>query len=201
MDSPSGPPTSSSLLGRLRADPSDQAAWQEFVTRYGRLIYEWARRWKLQEADVDDVTQIVLVRLTQRLRTFVYDQRGSFRGWLRTLTRNALVDFVQARARPDRGSGDSDVQFLLNNAEAGEELAARLEQQFDQELLEEAMARVRLRVTPPTWEAFRQTALEGRSGAETAERLAMQVTAVFKARSRVQKMIQDEVRKLEGSDP
>ncbi|QJX00848.1 RNA polymerase sigma factor [Frigoriglobus tundricola] len=198
MDDSIGPVTSSSLLGKLRADPSDEAAWQEFVTRYGRLIYDWARRWKLQEADVDDVAQIVLVRLTQRLRTFVYDQSGSFRGWLRTLTRNALSDFVRSRERPDRGSGDSGVQFLLDSAEAQEELASRLEEQFDKELLEEAMGRVRLRVTPPSWDAFRLTALEGRSGAEAAGHLNMPVTAIFKARSRVQKMIQEELRKLEG---
>jgi RNA polymerase sigma-70 factor (ECF subfamily) len=154
----------------------------------------------LQEADVDDVAQTVLVRLTQKLRTFVYERNGSFRGWLRTLTRNALSDFVTARQRPDRGSGDSQVLFLLNAAAAGDELVTRLEQQFDQELLEEAMVRVRLRVTPPSWQAFQLTALDGRSGAEAAGQLNMPVTAVFKARSRVQKMIQDEVRKLEGGE-
>jgi RNA polymerase sigma-70 factor (ECF subfamily) len=200
MDNPAGPSTSPTLLGKLRTNPSDEAAWQEFITRYGRLIYDWARRWKLQEADADDVTQTVMVRLTQKLRTFVYDRDGSFRGWLRTLTRNALSDFVSARQRPDRGSGDSDVLYLLNSAEAGEELAARLERQFDTELLDEAMVRVRLRVTPQSWDAFRLTALDGRSGVEAAGELDMQVSAVFKARSRIQKLIQDELRKLEGCD-
>ena len=43
--------TSASLLERLRLAPADQAAWAEFVDRYGRKIYGWSRHWGLQEAD------------------------------------------------------------------------------------------------------------------------------------------------------
>ena len=59
---------------------------------------------------------------------------------------------------------------------------------------------MRLRVHQHAWEAFRLTALEGNSGAEAAARLGMRVATVFVARSKVQKMLQDEVRKLEGAD-
>jgi RNA polymerase sigma-70 factor (ECF subfamily) len=201
MNTPSGPSTSPTLLGRLRATPNDEAAWMEFVGRYGRRIYDWARRWNLQDADAEDVAQMVLARLARRLRTFEYDRGGSFRGWLWTLTRHAWSDFLESRRRPDLGSGDSQVLAFLESAEAGDDLAARLAQQFDQEQFEAASARVRLRVAPSSWDAFRLTALEGRSGAEAAGQLGMQVTAVFKARSRVQKPLQDEVRKLDGGGP
>jgi RNA polymerase sigma-70 factor (ECF subfamily) len=63
------------------------------------------------------------------------------------------------------------------------------------------MARVQLRVEPRTWEAFRLTALEGCSGAEVGTRLGLQVAAVFQARSRVQRMLQAEVRTLDEGDP
>jgi DNA-directed RNA polymerase specialized sigma24 family protein len=63
------------------------------------------------------------------------------------------------------------------------------------------MARVRLRVQPHTWQAFQLLALEGRSGAEVAAQLNMKVATVFVARSKVQKMIQEEVRQLEGRSP
>jgi RNA polymerase sigma-70 factor (ECF subfamily) len=56
-------------------------------------------------------------------------------------------------------------------------------------------------VTPKTWRVFELTAHEGRSGAEVAEALGMTVAAVFVAKGRVQKLLQDEVRKLEGSEP
>jgi RNA polymerase sigma-70 factor (ECF subfamily) len=57
---------------------------------------------------------------------------------------------------------------------------------------------VRPRVQPLTWEAFRLTAFEGLSGAEAATRLKMAVTSVYKARSNVQKLLEAEVRYMEG---
>ena len=86
MDSSSGSHTSPSLLGRLQQEPADQQAWAEFVERYGRRIYGWCRQAQLQEADAEDVTQMVLVQLAKRMRSFAYDPSKSFRGWLRTLT-------------------------------------------------------------------------------------------------------------------
>jgi RNA polymerase sigma-70 factor (ECF subfamily) len=198
MESASGPPTSPTLLGRLRQAPTDQAAWAEFVARYGRTIYGWCRQRRLQEADAQDVTQDVLLRLAAKLRTFAYDPTRSFRGWLRTLTQHAWHDFVQARRRPGAGPGDPLTLAELDTIEARDDLARQLAEEFDAELLAEAMARVQLRVQAHTWEAFRLLAVEGLSGAEAAARLGMKVATVFVARSKVQKMIQDEVRKLEG---
>jgi RNA polymerase sigma-70 factor (ECF subfamily) len=61
----------------------------------------------------------------------------------------------------------------------------------------EALDRVRLRVEPQTWEAFRLTATEGLSGDAAAARLGMRLTAVFKAKSRVLRLLRDEVARLE----
>ena len=36
--------TSVTLLGRLRHDPKDQAAWNEFVARYEPKIFQWCSR-------------------------------------------------------------------------------------------------------------------------------------------------------------
>jgi RNA polymerase sigma-70 factor (ECF subfamily) len=198
MDSFSDSHTSPTLLGRLRQEPADQEAWAQFVERYGRRIYAWCRQGKLQEADAEDVTQMVLVRLAERMRSFTYDPSKSFRGWLRTLTRHAWSDFVNARQRGGRGSGDSDTVVALQTLPARDDLVARLEEQFDREVLEEATARVRLRIEPATWEAFQLLAVEGLSGAEAARRLNRTVAAVFKAKTRVQAMLRDEVERLEG---
>jgi RNA polymerase sigma-70 factor (ECF subfamily) len=192
--------TSPSLLGRLRQAPTDQAAWGEFVARYGPRIYGWCRHWRLQEADAQDVTQDVLLRLARKLRTFAYDPAGSFRGWLKTLTHHAWRDFVDGRRRGGCACGGSRCPEALQSAEAREDLTVRLEEEFDRELLEEAMARVRLRLEPRTWEAFRLLALEGLSGAEAAAALGMKVATAFVARSKVQRMLQEEVRRLEGPD-
>ncbi|MBI3461486.1 MAG: sigma-70 family RNA polymerase sigma factor [Planctomycetes bacterium] len=190
--------TSVSLLGRVCRDLSDKEAWTEFVRRYGPKIYGWCRAWGLQEADAEDVTQTVLLKLVEKLRTFSYDPAHSFRAWLKTLTHHALSDYLEAFQRPGRGSGDSDVGRLLDTVAAREDLAQQLEQEYDRELLEAAMVRVRLRVSSQRWEAFRLTAVEGLSGAEAARQLNMKVATVFTAKSKVKKLVHEELRKLEG---
>jgi RNA polymerase sigma-70 factor (ECF subfamily) len=193
-----GSRTSATLLGRLRQQPTNQAAWEEFVDRYGGKIYGWCRAWQLQHADAEDVTQAVLTRLAKQMQTFAYEPAKSFRGWLRTLARHAWSDFVEAQQRAGRASGDSTTNAALHTVAARDDLVAQLEAAFDYEVLDEAGARVRLRVDLASWEAFRLTAVEGLSGAETAQRLGKQVAAVFKAKNRVQKLLQQEVQKLGG---
>ena len=196
-DHHSTPLTSTTLLRRLRQEPADQEAWSEFVRRYGPQVYRWCRHWRLQEADAEDVTQAVLVRLNARMRTFAHDPARSFRAYLRTLARYAWCDFLEASKQPGAGRGGSDVRGLLNTVEAGDDLEQRLSEQFDQELLAEAQARVRRRVEGHTWEAFRLTVVDGLSGADAAARLGLTVAGVYKAKSRVQQMLQEEVARLE----
>src|SRR5205814_3561668 len=101
------PPTRATLLTLLRQDPSDQASWDEFVERYGRHIYRWCRQWKLQDADAEDVTQDILVKLTQKLPAFAYDPSRSFRGWLKTVAHHAWRDFEDRRRHAQPAAGDS----------------------------------------------------------------------------------------------
>jgi RNA polymerase sigma factor (sigma-70 family) len=177
--------------------PADQRAWQAFVDRYGAKIMIWCRFWGLQEADAENVTQDVLLKLARKLNT--YDPgRGRFRGWLKTLAHRALSEYLDSQKRPGAGSGDPQILDRLDSLEARDDLAAKLKEEFDREVFEEAQARVRLRVNESTWEAFRLTALEGRSGAAAAAELKIKVAAVFQARSRVQQMLQEEVRRLDG---
>jgi RNA polymerase sigma-70 factor (ECF subfamily) len=190
-----------SLLLRLRQEPDNQAAWGEFVQRYGPQIYAWCRRWQLQPADAEDVTQTVLLKLATQLRTFVYDPGRRFRGLLKTIAHHAWSDFVTGQKRAVPGSGDSAVLAALHTVEARDDLAAQLEAAFDQELLALAQDRVRQRVEPRTWEAFRLTALEGRSGEEAAAQLQMRRGTVFQAKSKVQKMLREEIERLQSEEP
>jgi RNA polymerase sigma-70 factor (ECF subfamily) len=189
--------TSTTLLGRLRQVPTDQAAWARFADRYGCKIYGWCRQWNLQESDAEDVTQTVLLKLAEKMRTFEYDPSKSFRAWLKTVTRHAWLDSCPAR-QPVAAGGSQAVE-LLQTVEAREDLVQRLDAEFDQELLDEASARVRVRVAPRTWEAFERTAVRGESGAEAGKALGMKVATVFVARSKVQKMLQEELQKLNAA--
>jgi RNA polymerase sigma-70 factor (ECF subfamily) len=191
------PRTRVTLLARLRQNPTDQAAWDEFVERYGRHIYRWCRQWKLQDADAEDVTQEILAKLARKLRDFHYDPSQSFRGWLKTVAHHAWRDFVDSR-HGRAAAGDSRVRELLQTLEAREGLVQKLEEAFDLELLNAAKVRVRLRVAPHTWEAFRLVALEGVPAAEVAAEVQMQVAMVYVAKSKVQKMLREEIRKLDA---
>lgn len=190
------PTTRATLLARLRQHPTDQVAWDAFVERYGRHVYRWCRQWKLQDADAEDVTQEILAKLARKLRDFLYDPSRSFRGWLKTVAHHAWRDFVESR--PCRATGDDNVQELMHTLEAREDLLQKLAEAFDHELLEAATLRVRLRVAAHTWEAFRLVALEGVPVTEVATTVRMQVAMVYVAKSKVQKMLQEEIRKLEA---
>jgi RNA polymerase sigma-70 factor (ECF subfamily) len=198
MPHPEGSTTDVSLLLRLNHEPLDQAAWGEFVDRYGAKIYDWCRTWHLQEADARDVTQTVLAKLVVQLRRFAYDPTQSFRGWLRTVALNAYRDWRADRQRVLGGAtGDSEVEERIQTVEAREDLARRLEEEFDLELLDEAERRVRRRVAPHTWDAYRLTAIEGLAGAAAAARLGMKVATVFVSKSHVMRHLRDEVQALE----
>jgi RNA polymerase sigma factor (sigma-70 family) len=191
--------TSATLVARLRQVPADQLAWAEFSERYGRKIYAWCRQWNLQQADAEDVTQTVLLKLAEKMRTFEYDPARSFRAWLKTVARNAWNDYWSGR-KAVVAAGGSHALEALHTVEAREDLVRRLDDEFDRELLDEAMGRVRQRVLPRTWEAFERTALRGQSGAEAAKELGMKVATVFVAKSKVQTMLQEELRKLEDPE-
>jgi RNA polymerase sigma-70 factor (ECF subfamily) len=186
------PTTSPTLLARLRNDPSNEAAWDEFIEHYGRHIYRWCRQWRLQDADAQDVAQEILLQLARKLRYFAYDPKSSFRGWLKTVAHHAWRDFVDGRelARP---SGDERVWEVLHSVEARDDLLQKLAEAFDYELLEAAKVQVRLRVAPHTWEAFRLLALEGIPAVEVAAAVHMQVAMVYVAKSKVQRMLKEEI--------
>src|SRR5881275_2228178 len=99
------PTTRPSLLVRLR-DARDELAWSQFVEVYAPLVYGYARKHGLQDADAADLTQDVLQSVAGAVRRLDYDpQRGSFRGWLFTVVRNRFRNFLAARGRPGQGSG------------------------------------------------------------------------------------------------
>src|SRR5437016_1274792 len=112
------PATRPSLLIRLR-DSQDQEAWSQFVDLYAPLIYDFARRRGLQDADAADLTQEVLAAVAQGVRKFEYDpRRGSFRGWLFTVVMNKFRTLRDRIYRQEQGSGDTAAHQLLQEVPA-----------------------------------------------------------------------------------
>ena len=195
MNVPDELPTSATLLRRLR-DPGDRDAWASFAESYGKRIYAWCRRWQLQEADAEDVTQGLLVKIPTKMRSFSYDPKvGSFRAWLKTVVRHALTDFVRSQERAGKTS-----YAPLESVEAEQDLMKELDERFEREVLEEAMSRVEPRVSKATWQSFRLTAIELLPGKEVAARLKIPVAHVYVYKQRVQDMLRAEIHKLDGEE-
>lgn len=200
MSTASGPLTSVTLLGRLRHLPADPNAWQEFIDCYGPRIFRWCRQGGIQEADAEDLTQIILLKLLRVMQTFEYDPAQRFRSWLRTVVQNSWHDLARSLQRTKRESGANGNGDSLDSIAARDDLITRLESAYDKELLELAASRVRLRVAPATWEVYRLSAIEQVPVNDVAKKLNMKVAAVYKARNNVQKYLRDEVKYLEGDD-
>jgi RNA polymerase sigma-70 factor (ECF subfamily) len=179
------PATRASLLVRL-CDPRDDAAWAEFVDLYGPVIYGYARKQRLQDADAADLCQDVLRAVAGAVGRLDYDPaRGAFRNWLFTIVRRKLSSWRAARSRRAPGSGDPATQTLLEQHPApnGEEATWQL--QWEDGLFAWACARVRRDVSEVTWRAFWATAVDGQPGRHVAADLGLTVAAVYSARSRV----------------
>jgi RNA polymerase sigma-70 factor (ECF subfamily) len=192
------PLTSASLLVRIR-DGRDHEAWRQFVELYAPLVYGFARKRGLQDADAADIMQDVLRSVAGAAGRLNYDPaRGSFRGWLYTVARNKVFNFLDAgRHRLGRGSGDTGVREKLEalpEPESG--LAASWEEEYERTLADVAMRRVRAEVQPATWQAFWQTAVEGRSARDAGEAVGLSAGAVYVARSRVLARLKEEVQRL-----
>jgi RNA polymerase sigma-70 factor (ECF subfamily) len=191
--------TRPSLLIRLR-NPQDHEAWQHFVELYAPLVYQFARKRGLQDADAADLTQIVLQAVMGAIKRLDYDpKRGSFRGWLFSVVRHQLQKLRAGQRRSPQGTGDTSAQELLEKQPSREEDEAALwEQEYERRLFLWAAEKVRSSFEESSWQAFWQTAVEGKSGKQTAEALGLTVGAVYTAKSRVLDRITKEIQQLQG---
>jgi RNA polymerase sigma factor (sigma-70 family) len=191
------PETRPSLLVRIR-DAADREAWRQFVDLYAPLVYRFARRRGLQDADAADLTQDVLQAVARGCGRLEYDPlRGSFRAWLFTVARNRLNTFLKQRERRRQRAGESVEALPEEPAAPTADEAALWEQEYQQRLFDWAADQVRGHFQDRTWQAFWQTAVEGQSPSAVAEALGMSVGAVYIARSRVLARLREQVQLLE----
>jgi len=193
----SAPETRASLLIRVR-DPADQVAWHEFVEIYRPIILRLARQKGMQDADADDVTQQILAAVATAVEQRGHaPKRRKFRTWLNRVAHNAILNAL-TRGKPDRGSGDSALQAVLNQHQSHtgpDSDLLRLE--YRREVFRWAVRQVRKEFHQATWDAFWLTAVEGRAVEVVAEELAKNRGAIYTARSRVIRRIQEKVTEYE----
>jgi RNA polymerase sigma factor (sigma-70 family) len=194
------PDTRASLLVRL-SDPRDEQAWTEFVAIYSPLVRRLARQRGMQDADADDLLQEVFRAVARALERGLFDPgRGSFRGWLFQIARNLMVNFLIAQKRHPQGSGNTDMQRLLENQPAAEaEESALFEAEYRRGLLHWAAEQVRGEFSELTWQAFWLAAIEGQPAKAVAGALHTTVGTVYHYKSRVMARIRQKIERVEGT--
>lgn len=181
-----------SLLVRVKAQ--DAEAWRRLVRLYGPLVYHWCSRSGIQDEDSSDIGQEVFRAVAKGIENFRRENKeDTFGGWLRTITRNKINDYLRRRAKHPPSPGGSEFQSQLG----------RLPEQLDDEdlgslsdhrvsLFRRACELLRTDFQESTWQAFWKTAVDERETAEVAAELEMTPTAVRKAKSRVLRRLRDE---------
>lgn len=174
-----------SLLERLK-QPAAPEPWARFVELYTPLLYSWACRVGLQQADAADLVQDVFAILVQKLPEFTYDGHGSFRGWLKTILLN--------RWRNDRRRHN---HTPLQDAEAAypDHVPELEEADYRQYLAGRVLQLIQAEFQPTTWKAGWELLAHNRPAQEVARELGISVNAVYLAKSRV---ISRARRELEG---
>jgi RNA polymerase sigma factor (sigma-70 family) len=94
-------PTVTDLVTRARS--GDKHAWDEIVERYAPLIWSICRQYRLDDADSEDVGQMVWMHLVNRLDSL--RDPAALPGWLATTTQRECSRARRAAARLPLPSG------------------------------------------------------------------------------------------------
>jgi RNA polymerase sigma-70 factor (ECF subfamily) len=193
--------TRASLLKRLR-DWRDRESWEDFFDTYWKLIYGTARRSNLSDYEAQEVVQETLISVSRRFPQFRYNARGSFRVWLRRLTKWRVVDQIRKRPPwvPAHGTldGEESVDMIANLPEPASLVSNEIwEKDWQKTLVEAALVRIRARVKPRTYQLFDFYVNKDWPAEKVAERFGVNTAAVHLAKCRILDMLKQEVARLE----
>jgi RNA polymerase sigma-70 factor (ECF subfamily) len=184
--------TSPSLL--VNAKRGVPAAWERLVRLYAPLGASWCRRWGVAEQDIGDVLQDVFSAVANHLERFRKEEpNDTFRGWLRTITRNKVLDYFRRRAVEPAAGGGTEATHQMwqipdaNPSSEASDLAGETfaENTLLDNLLHQALESIRGEFHERTWQAFWSVVVDGRWTADVAADLGMTPGAVRVAKSRV----------------
>jgi RNA polymerase sigma-70 factor (ECF subfamily) len=195
-------PTRYSLLSRLE-NWDDQKSWKDFFDTYWRLIYSVALHAGLSEAEAQDVVQETIISVARDIQKFKRDRElGSFKGWLRNITRWRIADQLRKRlptdTAEDRGIESAPPADLDKLADpAASTLDALWEKEWEENLLKAAIDRVKHRVKEEHFQMFDLYAVKNWPVRKVARTLGVSIGQVYLAKHRVAGLIKKEVHQLQ----
>jgi RNA polymerase sigma factor (sigma-70 family) len=197
--------TSKTLLEKLRVF-EDQRAWSQFLSLYQPMIQAWGKRFGLQNDDVEELTGRLLAKLVEAIPRFDYDpQKGSFRGWLKTVTQRELTNFARERQRRiagDEATGKSAVYDLLReHADDVDDLVAGLHEQSEGMLrsVQDALKEVQdagQAEEQKSWDLFQRIFLAGQAIEPVAAEFGLSYHAAAMRVQRIKKKVRSRALEL-----
>ena len=197
-------PTRQSLLSRLR-DWQDHEGWREFFDTYWRLIYNVARKSGLGDSQAQEVVQSTFIYLSRRMPKFRYEpKRGSFKSWLRVVTRSRISVFRRSEMAgkvfirdPLPGDEASEISALEALPDTAAEVLDEVwQREWEENLLSTATRRLRSKVSAQQLLIFRLAMQGDLPVSQVAKKLGVSITQVYLARHRVGKLLKAEVDRL-----
>jgi len=195
-------PTRQSLLGRL-ADWNDQESWRVFFDTYWKLIYGAATRAGLNDAESQDVVQETVISVMKGIPNFKYDaEKGSFKGWLLRLTSWRITDQIRKRQRRiENRSRARDTSTSTATVErVADPVVSKLEAAWDEEwernLLDAAVERVKRKVDPEHYQVFDLYAIKQWPVSKVAKTLKVNPGKVYLIKHRISRLIKKEIIQL-----
>jgi RNA polymerase sigma factor (sigma-70 family) len=194
-------PTRRSLLSRLRV-LDDDTSWRDFFDTYWKLIYSSATKAGLSDTEAQEVVQDTILTISRKIEQFKYDPAlGSFKGWLLHTTRWRIVDQLrkrQRRAAVEVSEHQAQAETVLE--EIPDSISSRLEviweTEWEQNLVDAAVQRVKRQVKPKHFQIFELYALKGWPVPKVAETLGVNMAQVHLVKHRIANLIRKEVNRL-----
>jgi len=193
-------PTRSTLLSRLK-DWDDHESWKDFFETYWKLIYATGIKSGLSDAEAQDVVQDTVVSVARKMQEFKYDPAlGSFKGWLLQLTRWRILNQLKKRMPHNAIEENHDDEAKTSTLDrlpdpASLDLTAYWNEEWQKNLIDAAIERVKKQVSPKQYEIFYLHAVKKFSAAEVAKTLNVTRAQVYLAKLRVSA----QVKKIAGN--
>lgn len=197
-------PTRQSLLSKLK-NWDDNESWRRFFDTYWKLIYSMAMRAGLTDAEAQDVVQETVISVMKSISRFNYDpSKGTFRGWLLRLTHWRILDQFRKRGgeRNIIAFGDSDSDDMLANLidPTTSKLESAWEEEWESNLLEAAVERVKAKVDPKHYQIFDLYVIKQWPVFQIVRLLKVNPGTVYLAKHRIGKLLKRELHRL-GTEP
>ena len=195
--------TRSSLISRLKATINGES-WEVFFNTYWELIYSVARRAGLSESDSQDVVQETILKVHKSLDRFQYNRkRGSFKGWLRTITRSRLAEhFNKQQRRPvTLHPRENEEDPLANLADPqGPELERIWSEEWSRSLIQRALAFLKQQVSLKQYQIFKCHCIDEWTVKEVCDALNVNAAQVYMAKKRVGKIFAAKLERLKQDE-